>query len=54
VENRDLIEGILGRVDERKELGRAVKFEWVKGHAQIHGNVEADKLAVAGATKARE
>lgn len=46
VKNKDLWQ----RLDSLIDL-RNVKFEWVKGHAGIKGNDEADKLAVAGCTK---
>ena len=52
VENRDLVESILSRVDERAALASQTLFEWVKGHANDPGNVAADQLAVAGARKA--
>ncbi|KAL8642172.1 MAG: hypothetical protein Q9228_001102 [Teloschistes exilis] len=51
VENKDLIENILAKIDERKSLQVQSEFEWVKGHAQHPGNVEADRLAVEGARK---
>lgn len=54
MENRDLVENILGKMDERTSLGTRTNFEWIKGHANHLGNVEADKLAVAGAMKARD
>jgi hypothetical protein len=37
--------------DERRELGRAVKFEWVKGQAQVHETVEADKITALAINK---
>lgn len=49
VENRDLIEPILQRIDERKLMRADTKFEWIKGHADDAGNVAADSLAVNGA-----
>lgn len=52
VENKDLVENILNRIDERKGLKVQTKFEWIKGHANHPGNVEADELAVHGARKA--
>ena len=52
VENKDLVENILGRIEERQRLGVKTEFEWIKGHAQNEGNVAADKLAVDGARKA--
>ncbi|KAI9803547.1 MAG: hypothetical protein M1825_001890 [Sarcosagium campestre] len=53
VENRDLIEDILLKIDERESLGVPTRFEWLKGHASHAGNVEADRLAVAGARNAK-
>lgn len=52
VENRDLVENILSKIEERKGSKVQTKFEWIKGHANHSGNVEADKLAVNGARKA--
>jgi ribonuclease HI len=49
VENKDLVEAILTRVEERTALGSQTVFEWIKGHANHLGNVEADKLAVNAA-----
>lgn len=49
VENRDLVEPILDRINERYMAGAKTTFEWVKGHASDEGNIEADRLAVAGA-----
>ncbi|KAJ5145577.1 Ribonuclease H [Penicillium bovifimosum] len=49
VENRDLIESILVKIEERIDLKVKTKFEWVKGHNKDAGNEQADKLAVAGA-----
>ena len=48
VENKDLVEGILAKIEERKRCGRETLFEWVKGHASDPGNVGADRLAVQG------
>lgn len=53
VENRDIIEEILGRIEEREQVGVRTRFEWLKGHAQSVGNTEADRLAVEGANDAR-
>ena len=57
VENRDVIENVLAKIEERASLGSGrqgqtmtmTRFEWVKGHAASVGNGEADRLAVAGA-----
>ena len=51
VENKDIIENVLGKIEEREKLGVRTEFEWIKGHANHPGNVEADKLAVDGARK---
>ncbi len=53
VENRDLIEAILSKIDERQTFGAKTSFEWIRGHNKDHGNTEADKLAVNGAKNAR-
>lgn len=52
VENRDLVENILGKLEERTMLQTRTIFEWIKGHANQPGNVEADMLAVTGARRA--
>ena len=47
VENKEDLMELDRAVDS---LGRKnVKWTYVKGHADIYGNVQADKLAVAGA-----
>jgi Ribonuclease HI len=51
VENRDLVEPILARIEERNELKVKTLFEWVKGHNQDPGNEAADQLAVNGAQR---
>lgn len=51
VENRDIIENILGKIEDRQRLKVRTEFEWVKAHATSHGNQEADKLAVEGARR---
>ena len=51
VENKDIIENVLTKVEERNRLKVRTDFEWIKGHTGANGNEEADKLAVAGAKK---
>jgi len=53
VENKDLIDTIVHKIDERKRLLVETKFQWLKGHANDPGNVAADALAVSGAQNAR-
>ncbi|MCJ1307198.1 hypothetical protein MMC25_000844 [Agyrium rufum] len=52
VENRDIIENILNKIEDRTSLSSQTNFEWIKGHANHPGNEAADKLAVAGARNA--
>lgn len=52
MENKDLVESILNRIEDRQAKKARTDFEWIKGHAGHSGNVEADKLAVDGARKA--
>lgn len=53
VKNRDLIQAIRSKIDDREASGTKTSFRWVKGHNATHGNVEADKLAVRGASLPR-
>ncbi|KAJ1671565.1 hypothetical protein GGF38_000706, partial [Coemansia sp. RSA 25] len=50
VENQDLIKGILQRT---REYQGSVQYIHVRGHAGIHGNEQADMLAVQGANAIR-
>lgn len=54
VENKDLVEAILDRLDDRTACGAVTEFQWLKGHADDPGNTAADALAVKGAKKGRE
>ncbi|OTA96729.1 hypothetical protein M434DRAFT_95197 [Hypoxylon sp. CO27-5] len=49
VKNKDLIEAIRAKIDERTKAGTKTFFQWVKGHATNAGNIAADNLAVKGA-----
>ncbi|KAI4599219.1 hypothetical protein KJ359_002178 [Pestalotiopsis sp. 9143b] len=49
VKNRDLIQSIRAKIDDRDASGTRTLFQWVRGHGTTTGNVEADKLAVRGA-----
>jgi ribonuclease HI len=52
VENRDLIELAVNRIEERYKAGSKTEFVWVKGHSTDAGNIAADRLAVDGAIQA--
>lgn len=49
VKNRDLVQAIMERMEEKSKAGGKTLFKWVKGHAADVGNVAADLLAVKGA-----
>ncbi|BDD58060.1 hypothetical protein MAP00_009276 [Monascus purpureus] len=51
VENKDLVESILEKIEERNALKVKTLFEWVKGHNRDEGNDQADRLAVYGARR---
>ncbi|OJD20048.1 hypothetical protein AJ78_00064 [Emergomyces pasteurianus Ep9510] len=52
VENKDLIQSILLKIEERTLLNVKTLFEWVRGHSRDPGNEAADRLAVNGAQNA--
>lgn len=51
VKNKDLVEAIRSKIDDRDASGSKTLFQWVKGHKDTWGNVAADQLAVDGAKK---
>lgn len=51
VENKDIVQEIREKIDERDGFGKQTLFVWVKGHGTDKGNIEADRLAVEGAKK---
>ena len=51
VENQDVIQEILTRMEARDDAGLRTRFEWIKGHATCLGNIEADRLALDGARR---
>jgi len=53
VTNKDLIQAILARINEREAVGGKTFFNWIKGHSDDPSNVAADRLAVNAAERER-
>ncbi|KAI5285618.1 hypothetical protein KEM54_000426 [Ascosphaera aggregata] len=51
VENKDIIQNILQKIEEREKLSASTRFEWVRGHNRNKWNEMADKLANDGVKK---
>lgn len=52
VENKDIIQSILTKIEERERLSASTRLEWVRGHNRNKWNEQADKLANDGVRKA--
>jgi ribonuclease HI len=53
VKNKDLVQAIREKIEERDDSGTKTLFQWVKGHNNDVGNTAADELAVRGARLAK-
>lgn len=53
VKNKDIIQAVRAKIEDRDAAGTRTLFEWVKGHNGLEGNEQADKLAVKGAKSSR-
>ena len=49
VKNKEDFQVLDKLIEDAKSSGMEIKWNYVKGHSNIEGNVEADKLAVLGA-----
>lgn len=52
VKNKDLWQALDGTQGLMKQTDIGLRIIWVKGHAKIYGNEEADRLAVEGMLRA--
>lgn len=49
--NKDLFMILDKEIEKRKSMKSTVTWEWIKGHGDCRGNIEADKLAKLGVNK---